>query len=140
MITGSGPCSSFKRELFLALHNFASDEFRIALYTSDADLGVETTAYLSEGEVAGPGYEAGGQVLRNVQILGPVARASYVTWDDAKWPQSSLVARGALIYNQSSGQRAVAVMDFLANQVSNTGEFWVKFPPAGPGTALIRLL
>jgi hypothetical protein len=141
MIAGSGPCSAFKLDLLKGLHNFLSDEFRMALYTSEADLHVDSTSmYVQAGEASGAGYTAGGLVLRNVQVLGPAARAAFVTWDDAVWQQSTLIARGALIYNQTSARRAVAVLDFLTDRSSNTGEFRVHFPPPTPSTALIRLL
>jgi hypothetical protein len=139
MISGSVICSSFKLELLKAMHNFQSNQFMIALYTAAAPLSADTTAYTTEGEISGPGYLAGGQLLRGAEVLGPVARMAYVTFADAIWPNSSLVARGALIYNQTAQQRAVAVMDFLADQTSNAGEFHVKFPPPGPTTALIHL-
>lgn len=139
--SGSGVCSSFKVELFEGVHNFAFDTFMMALYDSSAMLSVDTTTmYVTDSEISGPGYQAGGMALQNPQILGPTARAAYVTWDDPIWPDSTLQARGALIYNQSKQQRAVAILDFLADQFSNMGNFRVKFPPPGPGTALIRVL
>jgi hypothetical protein len=139
MIVG-GSCDSFKHDLLEALHDFRSHEFRIALYTNDADLSPSTTGYVTAGEIAGTGYAAGGQRLNNVRILGPQSRASYVTWDDPVWPNSSLKARGALIYNQTAAQRAVVVVDFVADQSSNSGDFRVKLPPAQPFTAVVRLL
>ena len=78
-------------------------------------------------------------MLENVQILGPEARTVYVTFDNPVWKNSTLEARGALIYAQN-GLRAVAVVDFVTNQSSNTGDFRVQFPPPGPSTALIRIL
>jgi len=140
MITGSGPCASFKRELLEAKHDFTSDQFMMALYTADADLNVDTTAYTTQGEVSALGYGPGGQMLRGVQVLGPQSRAAYVTWDDPVWLNSTITARAALIYNQTAGQRAVAVLDFGDNKSSNNGDFRVKLPPPAPTTALIRLL
>jgi hypothetical protein len=141
MIAASGPCSHFKLDLLKGLHNFLSHEFRMALYTSGANLHANSTAaYTAEGEAVGIGYVAGGQTLRNVRLLGPVARAVFVSWDDVVWPDSTLVARGALIYNQTAGGRAVAVLNFQRDRASSVGEFRVHFPPASPSTALIRLL
>jgi len=141
MIGSSGPCSSFKVELLEGLHDFRSDEFRMALYTAEADLHVDqTTAYVMEDEITGPGYVAGGRILENVEILGPAARTAFVTWDDVIWPAATLTARGALIYNQTSAQRAVAILNFLTDRSSNMGEFRVQLPPPTPSTALIRLL
>jgi len=135
-----GVATSFKMELFSGLHEFLVDQFYIALYTSDADLSPDdTTVYTTEGEAAGDGYQAGGRLLTGVQIFG-AARIACATWDDPVWPAPTLTARGALIYNQSREQRAVAVLDFVNDQTSNQGEFRILFPPAAPATALIRIL
>jgi len=52
--------SSFKREILLGEHDLETDEIKIALYTSEANLGPATTAYTTSGEVVGDGYTAGG--------------------------------------------------------------------------------
>jgi hypothetical protein len=139
MIAGSSVCSSFKLELLEAMHNLAVDQIMIALYSSAATINAATTAYTTEGEISGPGYATGGQRLLNPQLLGPVGGIAYATFDDAVWPNSTLLARGALIYNQTAQQRAVAVLDFVADKSSNIGDFHVKFPPPGALTALINL-
>jgi hypothetical protein len=133
-------CSTFKLELLKGLHNFETDLFRIALYDAAADINANTINYVTEGEVAGVGYTAGGQDLVHPQVLLHTgARIAYVTFDDAVWSDSVIVARAALIYNQSAGQRAVAVLDFGTDRTSNHGPFHVQFPPAGPSTALVRV-
>lgn len=140
MISGSWMCNSFKRQLLLGNHCFDEDAFFMALYSSDATINADTTAYLTDGEISGPGYAAGGQRLQNVQIIGPVNGAAYVTFDDPIWTDATLTARGALIYNQTAGQSSVAVVDFGFNASSNQGSFRVKLPPPGPTSALIRLM
>jgi hypothetical protein len=140
MITASVVCSSFKRELLEKRHDFLADVFRIALYGAAAPLDSNTTAYLTEGEIVGLGYAAGGKDLVNAQVLlDPAARIAYATFDDPSWADSVIVARGALIYNQTAQQRAVAVLDFGVDRTSNHGPFTVQFPPPGPTTALIRI-
>lgn len=140
MISGSTPCSSFKQELLLGLHDLQVDQFFLALYDATAPLDATTTVYTTTGEITGIGYTAGGQLLVNPQVLlDPSTRVAYATFDDAVWNNSSIVARAGLIYNQSAGQRAVAVLDFGIDRVSNQGPFQVQFPPPGPSTALIRI-
>jgi hypothetical protein len=46
-------CTSFKKEQYLAIHDFSTDVLKIALYTANASLGADTTVYTSTGEVAG---------------------------------------------------------------------------------------
>jgi len=140
MIQGTVVCSSFKQELLAARHNFLTDQFFLALYAATAPLDSNTASYVTDGEIAGVGYVAGGQLLLNAQVLlDPASRVAYATFDNPTWNDSVITARGALIYNQTSQQRAVAVLDFGTDRTSNHGPFEVQFPPAGPSTALIRI-
>lgn len=43
--------TSFKKELLEGIHNFATDTFKLALYTSSASIGADTTVYSTTGEV-----------------------------------------------------------------------------------------
>jgi hypothetical protein len=141
MTPGSGFCSSFKKQLLRGFHHFDVDQFFMALYTDAAPLDLNvTTSYITDGEISGPGYSAGGRQLLNAQVLGPTANMAYVTWNDAVWSNASLTARAALIYNKSYQSAAVAILDFGSDQISNSGDFVVKFPPPGPSTALMRVL
>lgn len=141
MIAASVLVSSFKQEVLLGIHDFMNDEFWIALYTSDANLGSSTVAYVPDGEVAGTGYAAGGQLLTSPQVLlDPGARTAFATFADPVWADSAITARGALIYNQSKQQRAVVVLNFGGDQTSNMGDFHVIFPPPTVSAALLRIL
>ena len=55
--------TSFKAELYQAVHNLLTDTIKIALYTGNASLGYATTVYSSTNEVSGTGYTAGGVVM-----------------------------------------------------------------------------
>jgi len=62
-------CTSFKKELLEAVHNFKNsggDTFKIALYTSSATLSAATTAYSATNEVSGTNYSAEGNTLTRV--------------------------------------------------------------------------
>jgi hypothetical protein len=139
MIQGSALCVSFKTELLRGVHDLVNDQLHIALYRPEADLGAETAFYTPSCEVEGLGYQAGGQLLTSPQILTE-GRVAMVTFDDSVWPDSTIAARGALIYNYSCERRAIAVLDFGATRVSNRGEFRVRMPQPRPGSALIRIL
>jgi len=129
-------CTSFKLELLQAIHDFTTDTFKIALYTSAATLGASTTAYAATNEVVGTGYTAGGLVLTGTSVLASGTTA-YVDFADAVWT-ASITARGALIYNSSKANRAVAVLDFGADKTS-TNTFTVQMPPNTASDALIRI-
>ena len=131
-----GMCSSFKQESWLGIHDLATDTLKIALYTAAADLGPSTTVYTATGEVSGTGYTAGGVTLTNVQVLLSGTTA-YVTFDNPTWANASFVCRGALIYNSTEANRAIAVLDFGADKTAS-GMFTVQLPAATAAAALLR--
>jgi hypothetical protein len=136
-------CTSFKQELFTATHNFAAsggDVFKIALYTNAASLGASTTVYSSSNEVAsGAGYTTGGFTLTNVDPTTSGTTAMCTFGVNPSWTSASFTCRGALIYNTSKSNKAVAVLDFGGDQTVSAGTFTINLPAVGPTTALLRL-
>ena len=131
--TGNATCTSFKTALFNGDVDFAADEIRIALYTDEASLDADTTAYTSDNEVVASGYTAGGEIL--TPVVSSSTGVSFVTFSDVSW-SAAITARGALIYK--SGGTAVCVLDFGADKTS-TSTFEVQFPPANSNSAIIRI-
>jgi len=127
--------TSFKKELYEAVHDLSTDDIYIALYTSNADLNQDTTVYSTDNEVSGTGYTAGGQLLTN-PVISSSDYTAYVTFDNAQWT-AALTARCALIYNASKANRSIAVLDFGANKTSTT-TFTVAMPANTADSALIR--
>ena len=127
--------TSFKKELYQAVHNLSTDTVYIALYTSDADLNADTTVYSATNEVVATGYTAGGQVMTGVAINSSDSVA-YVNWDNLVWT-SALTARCALIYNVTQGNKSIAVLDFGSDKTSTT-TFTITMPANTSTTALIR--
>ena len=132
-------CSSFKPEILGGIHDLDTDAIFIALYTSSATLGAATTAYTTSNEVAtGGGYTAGG-----IQLTSPVITLDGTTgicdFADATWPAATITARGALIYNSSKSNKAIAVLDFGSDKISTAGAFTVVMPAAAASTALVRI-
>lgn len=129
-------CTSFKAELYQAVHNLLTDDIKIALYTSNASLGEATTVYAATGEAAsGTGYTAGGILLTGATV-NTSGQIAYVDFADASWI-GSITARGALIYNASKSNKAIAVLDFGADKTS-TLLFVVTMPTNTATSALIR--
>ena len=131
-----GQTTSFKQELYEAVHDFLTDTFNIALYTNAASLGADTTVYTTIGEVVGGGYTAGGEALTGVTVASANGVA-YVNFNSVTWNPASFTCRGALIYNASKSNKAVAVLDFGVDKTA-TNSFTVQMPVNGPSTALIR--
>ena len=119
--------------------NFTSGTFKIALYTNAATLDATTTAYTSTGEVVASGYTAGGLALTIAQVptVGNSGTTAYISFNNAVWT-SSLTARGALIYQTTTGNPAVCVLDFGSDKTSNT-TFTVQFPDPSNTSAIIRI-
>jgi hypothetical protein len=138
MAITSAVCNSFKQQCMLGEHDLDTDVIKIALFTDAATLGASTTAYSTTNEVVGTGYTAGGETLSSVTVTldGSVA---IVDFADVTWTSASFTARGALIYNSSKSNKAVAVFDFGSNRTSSDGDFVVVVPAAAAATAVIRL-
>ncbi len=134
-------CSSFKREIFEATHDFnasGGNTFKVALYTSSASLSAATTAYTTSGEVTGTGYTAGGNALTNVD---PVLSGTtgFVDFSNISWTSATFTARGALIYNSTNSNKAVVVLDFGGDKDVSNGTFAISFPTPSSTAAIIRI-
>jgi len=137
MIT-QGLAVGFKIDL---LQQLSKDQFRIALYLERASLSKNTSVYSPDGEVpeflGSPnidairtGYTTGGLVLTGFKVSREEDTA-VLRWDNPMWPNSTINARGALIYNYTRGRTAVAVWDFKKDFVSTNGAFLAEMPEEG---------
>ena len=142
---GNFMCTSFKKELLEAKHNFLAsggNTFNLALYTNSATFTAATTAYTSTNEIsntAGSAYSAKGNTLTRVDptTSGTTALTDFA---DSSWSSATFTARGALIFNDSaSGDPTVLVLDFGADKSASNGTFSVVFPTADASNAIIRI-
>ena len=135
-------CTTFKKELLQAVHNFKNtggSTFNLALYTSSASLGAGTTAYTTSNEVSGTGYTAKGASLTRVDPSNDGTTA-ITDFSDLTFSSSTITARGALIFNDSaSGDPAVCALDFGSDKSSSSGDFTIQFPAADASNAIIRI-
>ena len=138
MAIAQAMCSSFKQELFQGIQVIGTDTFKIALYSSSATLGASTTVYTTSNEITGTGYTAGGLVLTgaSVALYGTTAIA---TFSNPSWTTATFTARGALIYNSSKANRAVAVLDFGSDKIVSAGTFTIQIPTPDATNALLRI-
>jgi len=136
MAITSALCNSFKQEILEGVHA-STDTYKIALFNSNSNLSASTTAYSTSGEVEGTGYTAGGVTLSGF-TTGLSGSTAYLTFSDPSWADSTITARGCMIYNSSKSNKAVAVFDFGQNVSSVNGTFTVDFPGAG-ASSLIRI-
>jgi len=140
--SGNFLCTSFKKELMTATHNFtaASDQFKLALYTNSASFNAATTAYTSSNEVTGTNYTAKGNFLTSVT---PTTSGTTALTDFADEVFSNVTissVRGALIYNEAAtSDSSVCVLDFGADKGASAGDFTIVFPTADASSAIIRI-
>ena len=134
--------NSFKKQLLEGDHDFkqsGGDKFKLALYTAGATLTSATTSYTTSNEVSDSGqYTAGGGALVNAgtSITAGVAR---VDFDNLSFTGVTLTARGALIYNTSLTNAAVAVLDFGSDKTATSGTFTIQFPAPTSTAAILRI-
>jgi hypothetical protein len=127
--------------LFQKVHDFqiAGDTFKIALYYSTASLGTGTTAYTTSGEVVGSGYTAGGATLTSVDPVVSNNKA-LMDWADVTFSAVTLTnVAGAMIYNSSQSNAAVAVFSFAPLITAAAEDIDIAFPGATSTSAILRI-
>ena len=144
MAITSAICTSFKQELLVGTHNFTAttgNTFKIALFTSSATLGAGTTAFATTNEStnsSGTGYTSGGATLTSITPTTDSTTA-VCDFNDVSFTDASFTANGALIYNSSQSNKAVAVIAFGSDKTVTSGTFTIQFPTADATNAIIRL-
>ena len=136
--TGNAFCTSAKVGFLTGTYTPLTHTMKIALYTNSATLDATTTVYSATNEVVGTGYTAGGNTLTG-NAISYGGTTAWITFSDSSWTTATITARGALIYDSSQSNAAIAVLDFGADKVSTAGTFTVQMPVAAASTALIRI-
>ena len=137
-------CNSFKEELLGGVHDLDTDTLKIALIKASptGTYGAATTNYSdvtgNSDEATGTGYSAGGQALDSASITLSGTTA-FVDFADEVFSTLTISADGAIIYNSSQSNKAVAVFDFGSTVTATNGDFTVVFPTADASNAVIRI-
>ena len=87
--------------------------------------------------MSGTGYTAGGVTLTSTTV-STSGTTAFFDADDPTFTSASFTARGALIYNSSNSDKAIAVLDFGGDFTVSSGTFKIVFPAAGTD-AIIRI-
>ena len=128
--------TSFKAQLYQGIHDLTTDVIKIALYTANANLNEDTTVYSSTDEVAATGtYSLGGAQLTPITV-NTSGYTAYVGFPNISWT-GAITARCALIYNETQGNKSIAVLDFGSDKTS-AGTFTITMPANTATAALIR--
>ena len=138
MAIAQAMCTSFKAEILDEGHDLVADTIKIALFTSSASLGAATTAYSTSNEVAnGNGYATGGVELTS-RAVATSGTTAYFDAADPSWTSATFTANGAMIYNSSNSDKAIAILAFGGDFTVAGGTFQIVFPAAG-ANAIIRI-
>ena len=130
----------FKQDLMSPGGNLAALTLKCALYTNAATLNATTAAYATANEISASGtnYTTGGNVLANVAISVDGTTAIFDA-DNVTFPNATISAQAALLYNNSNANAAIAVLDFGGVKTSTNGTFELQFPTANASAGLIRI-
>jgi hypothetical protein len=144
MAIAQAVANSFKKEILEGIHDLETggDTFKLALYEDTANLSAATTAYPgdSTGDQVGDSgqYVQGGGVLTSQQTSLDTGVA-IVDFADLSFTGVTLTAQGALIYNTSESNKAVAVLNFGGNKTATAGTFTIQFPDFNSTSAILRI-
>jgi len=135
-------CNSFKQELLGGVHDLDTDTLKIALIKASpaGTYGAATTNYsnITSDEAVGTNYTAGGQVLDS-PVISLSSGVAFVDFADETFTNLTISADGAIIYNASKANRAIALFNFGSTVTSTSGDFTIVFPTATSSTAVIRI-
>ena len=125
----------FPVELLSGTHDFATDTFKLALYTATPYTDA-STVYDATSESSGTEYSAGGNTLAG-NAVSNVANYATVDFTDSVWgsptPATFSAAYGA-IYNSSASNKLVVILDFSGTKSCSNGTFTVTFPAPTSGS------
>jgi len=137
-------CNTFKQELLNGVHDLDTDTLRVALIKASPSgtYGAGTTNYSdvtgNTDEAVGTNYSAGGQELDSATITLS-GNTVFVDFADEVFATLTISADGAIIYNASQANKAIATFDFGTTVTSTAGNFTVVFPTADASNAVIRI-
>jgi len=137
-------CNSFKQELLGGVHDLDTDSLKIALIKASptGTYDATTTNYSdvtgNSDEATGTNYTAGGQVLDN-PVITLTSGTAYVDFADEVFSNLTISADGAILYNSSNANRAIAVFDFGGTVTATSGDFTIVFPTNDQNNAVIRI-
>ena len=134
-------CTVFKQDLMSPGGNLEAQSLKCALYTNAATLNATTSVYITADEVTGnvaTNYTTGGNTLTNVAISVDGTTAIFDA-DNVTFPNATISAQAALLYNANNANSAIAILDFGGIKTSTNGTFELQFPTANASAGLIRI-
>jgi hypothetical protein len=134
---------AFKGELASGTHNFSSggNTFKLALYTANP-YTTSSTVFSATNEVSSAGgsnYPSGGNTLTGQSVTATTATTA-IDFADTTFSSATFTAAFGAIYNTTSSDKLVVVLDFGGNKTATNGDFTISFPdPSTPSNAIISI-
>lgn len=114
IVAGFGNQSRLDYLNLLAGHNLY-----IALYLqANSNMNLNTATYTATGEISGPGYTAGGQLLTGA-VVTQVGNTVKLVFADPSWAGATFTADAAVIYDASNSNDVIGFFTFTPT--SSTG-------------------
>ena len=127
---------SFGQELLKGAHNFASNTFKLALYTANPYTTASTAYSVGEANqvsASGTGYTTGGNSLTGNAVANQTNVAT-VDFSDTSWSSATFSAAFGVMYNSSASDKLVVVLDFGGTKSCSNGTFTISFPDPTSGS------
>jgi hypothetical protein len=134
---------AFPVELLKGSHDFANDNYNLALYTANPytnEAGAQAaTVYSATSEVSASGgsqYTARGNLLTGnaVSNVNDVATVDFTNTAWGTVDPATFSAAFGLIFNVTDGDKLVVLLDFGGTKSCSNGTFTITFPSPTAGT------
>jgi len=127
--------SSFKRDIMNGSIDLDSDTIRVLLVTSSYTPSASHSKRSDiTNEVVGTGYTAGGLTLTSPSVTVSGSNGRF-TASNILWPESTITARGAVIYKSRGGAASddelIGYVDFVTDRISTNGDFAINWNASG---------
>jgi len=114
---------------------WVSGPVKVALITTgfafDQD-APESFNDLAASEATGTAYTAGGaEILNRSVVIDTSSNETRLMGDPVQWPNSSIGARGAVIYINAGAKPVLGYIDFIEDRTSVDGLFRLEWPTSG---------
>ena len=83
------------------------------------------------GEITGTNYDVGGKALANITATESPTGTMMLDAGNTTWANSTITARGAVLYNDDTVNTVIALYDFTEDKVSAAGDFTINWNASG---------
>ena len=112
-----------------------TDTIKVALvtsaYTPDIDAHSNFTTHITNETIGSTGYTTGGETITTPAVtIDTTDDWAEYTCDNITWGSSTITARGAVVYQSTSGD-LISYVDFTTDKTSSDGDFTITWHADG---------